>query len=114
MGITAKIRQKMADFIVQEHEQFTYVLEGTFRTEFADAFSQWHAEKFGQGEITPFVLAVQAPGGMLSEESRANLHELTAWLQQQPEIVRVDERLYVRPIKVPHHADESISIGKNR
>jgi transcriptional regulator with XRE-family HTH domain len=33
---TFKPNARMADFIAQEHEQFTYVLEGTFRTEFAD------------------------------------------------------------------------------
>jgi RND superfamily putative drug exporter len=47
-------------------------------------------EKFGQGEISPFVIAVQSPNGMLTEQSRAQLYEFTAWLQQQPEIVRVD------------------------
>ena len=33
---TFKPNARMADFIVQDHEQFTYVLEGKFRTEFAD------------------------------------------------------------------------------
>jgi len=51
-------------------------------------------EKYGQGEISPFVIAVQLPGGdMTSAEARAALYDFTAWLQQQPEVVRVQSAM---------------------
>jgi RND superfamily putative drug exporter len=50
-------------------------------------------EKFGEGEISPFVIAVQSPDGMLNEESRAELYSLVTWLQQQPEVVRVQSAM---------------------
>lgn len=47
------------------------------------------SEKYGQGEISPFVIAVESPGEMQSPEARAALYGFASWLQEQPEIVRV-------------------------
>jgi RND superfamily putative drug exporter len=50
-------------------------------------------EKYGQGEISPFVIAVESTGDMTSPESRRALYDFTAWLQQQPEVVRVQSAM---------------------
>jgi RND superfamily putative drug exporter len=50
-------------------------------------------EKYGQGEISPFVIAVQSSSDMTSPEARAELYDFTNWLQQQPEIVRVQSAM---------------------
>jgi RND superfamily putative drug exporter len=50
-------------------------------------------EKFGEGEISPFVIAVQSPDGMGSAASRAELHAFVSWLQDQPEVVRVQSAM---------------------
>jgi RND superfamily putative drug exporter len=50
-------------------------------------------EKYGQGEISPFVIAVESTGDMQSPEARAALYDFTSWLQQQPEIVRVQSAM---------------------
>jgi RND superfamily putative drug exporter len=50
-------------------------------------------EKYGQGEISPFVIAVESSGDMTSAQARAELYDFTSWLQQQPEIVRVQSAM---------------------
>lgn len=50
-------------------------------------------EKYGQGEISPFVIAVESTGDMTSPEARQGLYDFASWLQQQPEIVRVQSAM---------------------
>jgi putative drug exporter of the RND superfamily len=46
-------------------------------------------DKFGPGEISPFVIAVQAPTSIFAPENAGALYDLTEWLRNDPRIERV-------------------------
>lgn len=63
-------------------------------------------EKYGQGEISPFVIAVETNGDMTSPQARAELYDFTSWLQQQPEIVRVQSAMSYEEPATLEQADQ--------
>ena len=56
-------------------------------------------EKYGEGEISPFVIVLESPGGMQGDEQLHALYDLSAWLADQPEISRVQSAMaYDQPV----------------
>lgn len=56
-------------------------------------------EKYGEGEISPFVVVLESPGGMQGDEQLRALYDLSTWLAGQPEISRVHSAMaYDQPV----------------
>jgi RND superfamily putative drug exporter len=53
---------------------------------------------YGPGELTPFVIVVEAPGRLFSDETLGQIYALTQWLERNPEVARVQS---VTPAGLP-------------
>ncbi len=64
-------------------------------------------EKYGEGEISPFVVVLQSPGTMEGSDQLHALYNLSTWLSEQPEISRVQSAMaYDEP--VPYSQAEAL------
>jgi RND superfamily putative drug exporter len=69
-------------------------------------------EKFGEGEISPFVVVLQSTGTMQESDQLHAIYDLSTWLSQQPEIARVQSAMaYDEP--VPYGQAEALFAARS-
>jgi putative drug exporter of the RND superfamily len=68
-------------------------------------------EKYGEGEISPFVVVLQAPGNMQKSDQLHALYDLSTWLSEQPEISRVQSAM-AYDVPVPYSQAEALLVAR--